>query len=79
MVSNIYPIRPAIEGARIARAALSSEEMASRLYNMERAAIVLLDRVQRMRREHELSGELHTCGSNEALDHCAVMMAGVMG
>jgi hypothetical protein len=75
--SNVVPLWPADAGRRVARAALDAEAVSTRLYNLERAALVLLDRAQRMRRGYEDTGELVTCGASEALDQCAVWMAGV--
>ena len=67
MSDNVYPIAPG-SGLRLARRASATEARLERLYLLERAIVGLLDRAQQMRREHELTGELHWEATGEALD-----------
>lgn len=77
MTDNVIPIGPASAGRRIARRAIAAAEMSERLYGLERAALTLLDRAQRMRRAWEDTGDVQPESAWEALDMCAAMMAEV--
>ena len=67
-INNVVPLRPVPP---------DRETVRERLYGLERGLLVALDCAQKMRRAYEDTGEIHHEGTGEALDRCAVWLAGV--